>query len=54
MVDWIAIVSTCAACLYVAWRALILDGQIPWFGEAPESPDKTPPRPTQRTVRTRR
>ena len=40
MIDALAILVSCSACLYVAWRAAKLDKEIPWFGPAQPQEDK--------------
>jgi hypothetical protein len=36
MIDAIAVVISCTACLFVAWRAVTLDRRLPWFGKSDE------------------
>jgi hypothetical protein len=46
MLDAFAILVSCGACLFVAWRALKLDNEIPWYGSPPK-----PSEPRRRQAR---
>lgn len=35
MLDLLSIVSTTAACIFVAFRAMQMDRRLPWFGREP-------------------
>jgi len=45
MIDDLVILFSTIACVIVVFRAIRLDGQLPWFGPDTEPPEKRPDAP---------
>jgi hypothetical protein len=57
MIDTLTILLTCAACIYVAFQAVRLDGMLPWFTpptrpQAPAATAAEEPPPDDRPAQT--
>jgi hypothetical protein len=53
MLDALAILVSCGGCIFIAWRAMKLDREIPWFGQGSAAPERSRPGPI-RPARARR
>jgi len=45
VIDALVILFSAGMCLFIAWRAVRLDAQLPWFGDAGRDATPGPPDP---------